>query len=122
MTTYGAVETWGSGLRMPTGVPRLTRRGRLLRAGVIAVMLAWVTALLVANVTTAPGTHVAPSSAPVAASRVVTVQEGDSLWAIARDAQPGRDPREVVSAIREMNGLPSNLIHPGQELVVPLAA
>lgn len=122
MTTYGAVETWGSGLSLPTGVTRLTRRGRLVRAGVITVMLAWIAALLVAQVAAEPVTHVAPSSAPAAASRVVTVQEGDSLWAIARDAQPGRDPREVVSAIREMNGLPSNLIHPGQELVVPLAA
>ncbi len=29
------------------------------------------------------------------------------------------DPREVVTRIRELNGMRSNLIHPGQVLLVP---
>jgi len=49
----------------------------------------------------------------------VTVHEGDSLWAIAQRTAPGRDPRAVVDEIRELNGLSSSLIQPGQSLTVP---
>lgn len=49
----------------------------------------------------------------------VTVQAGDTLWEIAERHGKGRDPRAMVYAIRQANGLPSADIHPGQVLVIP---
>jgi hypothetical protein len=98
---------------------RLTRRGRLLRTlAVLAVMVAALPALVgrlsaepVRAVTDAP-------SVPVATASEV-VEQGDSLWAIAQGVSPGRDPRDVIHEIRELNGLRSNLLQPGQVLLVP---
>ena len=49
------------------------------------------------------------------------VRSGDTLWAIARSAAPGQDPRPVVDAILESNGLDAGDLVPGQMLVVPTA-
>jgi len=64
-------------------------------------------------------THPLGAQPPCPATQVV-VQEGDTLWGLARDHGPlGADPRQVVSRIREMNRLDGCLIHPGQVLLVP---
>jgi LysM repeat protein len=49
----------------------------------------------------------------------VTVQSGDSLWEIAHAAAPGRDPRDVVADIVQLNNLDSATVDPGQQLFVP---
>jgi nucleoid-associated protein YgaU len=49
------------------------------------------------------------------------VRSGDTIWAIARRAAPGHDPRAVVDAILESNGLDAGDLVPGQMLVVPTA-
>jgi Tfp pilus assembly protein FimV len=54
-----------------------------------------------------------------AATAVLTVNQGDSLWSIARRIAPGEDPRGVVMRIRDLNGLAVNGLMPGQRLVVP---
>ena len=59
-----------------------------------------------------------PSPRPVSTQSVV-VEQGDSLWLIAGRTAPDSDPREVVTRIRELNGMRSNLIQPGQVLLVP---
>lgn len=52
-------------------------------------------------------------SGPAAAQGLYTVQKGDSLWAIARRH------RTTVAALKAANGLETNLIHPGQKLLLP---
>jgi Tfp pilus assembly protein FimV len=47
------------------------------------------------------------------------VQPGDTLWSIARQLAPGRDPRPVVDALVEANDLHGGL-QAGQELSVPV--
>jgi hypothetical protein len=49
--------------------------------------------------------------------RLVVVGPGDSLWSIARDAAPGRDPRPLVAALIEVNDGASLQI--GQQIVIP---
>jgi len=51
-----------------------------------------------------------------------TVEAGDTLWEIAGVVTPeGHDVRATVLDIKQMNGLSSSLIVPGQILVVPSA-
>ena len=60
-----------------------------------------------------------PADAPPPAT-VHVVRAGDSLWAIAeRLAGPGEDPRPVVDAIVDLNGLEGAVISPGQSLRLP---
>jgi LysM repeat protein len=46
------------------------------------------------------------------------VQPGDTLWSIAGEVAPGRDPRRVVEQIRRSNHLDSVSLTPGQTLKV----
>ncbi|SEK99608.1 LysM domain-containing protein [Blastococcus sp. DSM 46786] len=49
----------------------------------------------------------------------VIVEPGDTLWSIAGAAAGGRDVRDVVVDIRQLNRLESAAIRPGQVLVLP---
>lgn len=50
---------------------------------------------------------------------IVIVQEGDTLWEIARTHNPGMDIRKYIYLIEKRNNLSSPLIYPGQQLVLP---
>lgn len=52
-------------------------------------------------------------------TRVVVVEEGQSLWEIAREAAGSEDVRDVLTVIVDMNGLDSSTVHPGQRILVP---
>ena len=55
-----------------------------------------------------------------AATEMVTVVAGDSLWSLATHAVSSGDPRDTVERIRELNGLEGSVIVPGDRLVVPV--
>ena len=61
-----------------------------------------------------------PSSGGGAGTAVVVVQPGESLWQIARRITPGSDPRELVTTIRELNGLGQRTVAAGQSILVPV--
>ena len=56
------------------------------------------------------------------AAQLTVVQQGESLWSVARRIAPANDPREVVAQIRRLNGLASSELQPGQQLLLPVAA
>ena len=88
---------------------RITRRGRL-----VILALALLVVLM-------PGAWramaVAQTEGP--ATVTVTVQPGDTLWAIASSVDPGADPRALIAEIREANALTDAGLVPGQVLQVP---
>ena len=97
---------------------RLTTRGRVLL--LVATILALFTVVVASGRFTAQATvnsDMAGQSAPAAA--VVVVQAGESLWSIAQQVAPNTDPREMVSRIRDLNGLADAVVTPGQALLVP---
>jgi hypothetical protein len=49
----------------------------------------------------------------------VVVQPGDTLWSIASPVARGTDVRAVVDRIRQLNGLQSADLVPGQVLQLP---
>lgn len=105
---------------------RLTRRGRVLLRLMVGIV-ATVGVVLFVNVRSgaqdagqAPATDAAATSGSSAlAAGYMTVVPGDTLWAIAVRIQPDTDPRAVVQALSEVNGLDSPVIQPGQRLILP---
>ncbi|WP_427132863.1 LysM peptidoglycan-binding domain-containing protein [Pseudarthrobacter sp. S9] len=98
---------------------RLTRRGRFVFFGIPLILLA-------ALILSFSGFLNAPAKAAESASELsptptvsVTVQSGESLWAIAGDVAPERDPRDVVADIVQLNNLDAARVMPGQQLFVP---
>jgi nucleoid-associated protein YgaU len=59
-----------------------------------------------------------PDHRPVTRTTYV-VQAGDTLWTIAERLSPGEDPRPVVDALAEANGVRAGDLVPGQALVLP---
>ncbi|MSY17024.1 MAG: LysM peptidoglycan-binding domain-containing protein [Actinobacteria bacterium] len=97
---------------------RLTNRGRVLL--LLVTILTLFTVVVASGRFTAQATvnsDMAGESAP--ATAVVVVQAGESLWSIAQQVAPGTDPREMVSRIRDLNGLADAVVSPGQSLLVP---
>ena len=100
---------------------RLTRRGRIVvSALVIAAMLlvavlAWIGGATRAD---AAGSGPPPSAVYRNLTKVV-VQPGESLWAIAAQAEPAADPRSVIQEIIDLNALGGSSIQPGERLWVP---
>ena len=119
MSTFGATAIW-----VPTGSAsihefRLTRRGRLARSGILVGLLLLLCLSAVRLV--GEGRALAGNSVPLppVSTQSAVVEQGDSLWLIAERMAPEADPREVVMRIRELNGMRSNLIQPGQVLLIP---
>ena len=97
---------------------RLTRRGRLVFIG-LPLMLTAAAALTVLGFFTAPAK--ASSGAPeVTETLKVSVTPGDSLWGLAEEFAPDRDPRDVVSDIMELNNLSDDRVSAGVQLYIPV--
>jgi LysM repeat protein len=51
---------------------------------------------------------------------VYVVQPGDTVWSIARRSSgPTADPRPLVDALVQANGLEQSVVVPGERLVIP---
>ncbi len=103
--------------RRPAPAPgpalRLTRRGRRLTAGLVIAAGVGLTAALGASLGGGSG------DLRLAGSGSVVVDEGDTLWSIARAVAPEEDPRAVVYEISEVNDLDGAGLVPGQVLQLP---
>jgi len=108
-----------SGPRSAPVGPRLTTRGRVVLAlawAGIAVLAAWATVALV-GVFGAGGVTSEPYSGP---TTTVSVDRGDTLWAVVAELDTTADPQQVVAQIVELNGLDSSAdLRPGDILEVP---
>ena len=94
---------------------RLTERGRRVVAGLsIAIGLC-----LAAGTVVTVELGSADGGLQLAGASTVVVQPGDTLWSIARSVAPDEDPRAVVDAIVDLNGLDSVDLMPGAELQLP---
>jgi LysM domain len=95
------------------GRVRLTRRGRALSRA-LAIVLVVALFLLVA-----PGLARGVGPDRPAPRVTYVVEPGDTLWSIARQVAPGRDPRPVVDGLIKANDVGGGL-QAGQELSIPV--
>lgn len=94
---------------------RVTPRAR---RAVVAVLAGFLVAGGVRGATGGGGASVAAAAVP-AAQQVVVVEQGQTLWSLARALAPEQDPREVVQRLRSANRLESAGLAVGQRLVLP---
>jgi hypothetical protein len=99
----------------------LTRRGRLVVSLlVVAAVLMSLVAVAAVLLGPAAGTAAAAKEATthMTASTLV-VRPGDTLWSIATRVAPNADPRETITALREVNNLAQPVVYVGQRLIIP---
>ena len=117
MTGRTATE-WAPGVASPRRVIepvereeyRIGRWGRLTLTVLALATLALIAARLFTGLTAGP---VEPVE--------VTVRPGDTLWSIAAQAAPDRDPRAVIDEIRELNRVSGDVVRVGEVLRVPVS-
>lgn len=98
------------------GALRLTLRGRLVLAALVAMVGG--AAVIVAPGLLSGATADSPVAPPVV--EIYTVAPGESMWQVARGVTaPGHDVRDTVAAIVELNGLQSVDLQIGQQLLLP---
>jgi LysM repeat protein len=91
---------------------RMSRWARLtLTLTALAAVAVVTVSLVVGSVGSAPRTLVD-----------VTVGPGDTLWSIATQAAPDRDPRDVIEEIKVLNDVPGSVLPVGVVLRVPSSA
>ena len=50
----------------------------------------------------------------------ISVQQGDTLWSIAKDYASNKDIREVIYEISKLNNIHNTTIYPGDIIKIPL--
>lgn len=96
----------------------LTRRGWVL---LVAVPLAFLTAvLLAAGAFFTSQARASESTGQVTDAVFVNVAAGETLWSLAAEYAPERDPRVVVEEIAELNSLSTSTVQAGQSLYIPV--
>ena len=98
---------------------RLTPRGRIVLIGLPLVLLAAVILSLTGLLNSPARAADNAGGLTVTPTVTVTVQPGESLWAIAGQVDPDRDPRDVIADIVQLNDLQAGKVMPGQQLFVP---
>jgi hypothetical protein len=98
---------------------RLTRRGRVVLIGIPLVLLAAILLSLAGFLTSPAKAADSADGLSVTPTITVTVQPGQSLWAIAGTTAPQRDARDVIADIVQLNNLTGGGVVPGQQLFVP---
>lgn len=107
----------GSGIDAPSRL-HLTRRGWTV---LVALPLAFLAAvLLIVSAFFTSQAQAAGSAGDVTDSVRVSVASGETLWALAAEYAPERDPRAVVEEIVELNALASSTVQAGQSLYIPV--
>jgi LysM repeat protein len=94
---------------------RITRRGRIVLGAVLSIPA--VVAIASFALSSAPA--VATGESADVSFEYVTVQPGESLWAVAERVAPASDPRDVIADIERFNGLDSSAVAAGQSLAIP---
>lgn len=103
-------------LARPRTRTRLTGRGRI-------VLLALAIGLLLAAISVGrAGSQAATATETGPQLTQTTVQQGDTLWTVARRLAPDNDPRVVIAQIRRINDLDSSGLRVGQQLLLPAPA
>lgn len=97
---------------------RLTRRGRAVFGAFATVFVAAALAFVAAIA--APQAQASSEAGAERQFHYVVPQPGMSLWSVATELDPSKDPRDLVAEIVQLNQLEGSGVQAGQPLAVPL--
>lgn len=97
---------------------QLTRKGRLLAAGVLLVLVSGLIVLAWVQLVMPPAIA---SDHQIENYQEIVVQPGDTLWDIASRVSQGAERAKVLDEILVYNDLNSSDLEIGQTLYVPVA-
>lgn len=97
---------------------RLTRRGRVVVGGLVALVLAGL--LVFATALLSPQAFASEASSGGQQFHYVVAQPGESLWSLVSELDPKVDPRDLIAELVQLNQLESSDVEAGQALAVPL--
>ena len=120
--TYRSNRGRPARLRRPLVVPRssaVPARVESVRRRAVRVVTAAVVTLGVVCGLAVLGQVVADGPAVPAATAVVRVGAGETVWDVARRVAPDAATPAVAQRIRELNGMAGSELRPGQQLTVP---
>jgi hypothetical protein len=104
----------------PSSHLRLTSRGRAVFTTLAAIPVVIAAFLIATNGGTASASLESTFDSTQAASYTyVTINAGESLWAVAQRIAPSADPRDVINDILVFNGMSSAELVPGQRIAIP---
>lgn len=98
---------------------RLTMRGRRVLATVLMIPVGLGIGAGVVQIPAAIAGDDAAVSGPREQFQTRTVMAGETLWSIANDITDGRDARDVVDDLIQLNNLATASLQAGQQLALP---
>jgi hypothetical protein len=99
---------------------RLTARGRAVLLALASIPLVIAAFFIATNGGAATASLESTFDASQASTySYVTINSGESLWAVAQRIAPAADPRDVINDILAFNGMSSAEIMPGQLIAIP---
>lgn len=104
--------------RPAQGPLTLTRRGRFLLVGLPIAL--GVAALILLGAFLTSQAQAGESLPAPSETLEVTVVSGETLWDLAVQYAPERDPREVVAEMLELNDLRTSVLLAGESISVPV--
>ena len=123
MTAIGITTSVPSPARAATAAARRATRLRLTVRGrrVLAALAALPVVVALSAAVLGGGAALASrdGGAQAGSFQTVTVAPGDSLWTIAEEVAPDRDPRDGVDDIVRLNALDDVVVQAGQSLAIP---
>lgn len=60
------------------------------------------------------------TSSEAVAFEYVTIMQGDSLWSVAEEYAPNRDPRDFISEIVALNNMTDSVVDAGMRIALPI--
>lgn len=60
------------------------------------------------------------SASAAASFEYVTIMRGDSLWSIAEQYAPNRDPRDFIAEIVALNNMSDSVVDAGMRIALPI--
>ncbi len=114
------VQWSGGSRRNSREALHLTRKGWIVLVAIPTALL--VVAAMLFAVGLRSEAQASTSAQGVTDTVNVNVAAGETLWALAAEYAPDRDPRTVVAEIVELNALSSSTVQAGQSLYIPVSA
>lgn len=122
-----AVRTPGQYRQRTSGKP--AARNTVRPMAIVRAILGWTLILIVSaglllgagkTLQSAQASNADLSSSAAVTFEYVTIMQGDSLWSVAEEYAPNRDPRDFIAEIVALNNLSDSVVDAGMRLALPI--